>query len=339
MQPDTTSSITTTNTKNKKPMKRSNRALIKESVRSIRQHSDDGQLGPAVIDKGHTTPVGVPMAISGPGSRTICGQPTRSSGSQLTIKSQVTVNDNTMPSTPNATIVVCVLAGTGRADLWVRNNRGQTPLDLCPADQPLRRALIKCCDAAARARSANGSAAAAAVNFIPSEQWPQQSHLQLRNMPPDYSMVAPCNNVYASMIASDPPKECSKTLPLHENADFLNVEESYTHNLMDLETQLPTHITQLDNNDPTTLERATDSVASTSVDTMAIATLNLNNDSDDINPNNDDNFYNLDTKYNENNSSMSIERANSTSNNSAIENNSINCRYVAQTLVIIIIIA
>lgn len=61
-----------------------------------------------------------------------------------------------MPPPPsNATVVVCVLASTGRADLWVRNNRGQTPLDLCPADQPLRRALIKCCDAAAQARNAD----------------------------------------------------------------------------------------------------------------------------------------------------------------------------------------
>lgn len=321
-----------------------NRHLIKKPVRSIRQHSDDDQLGPAVIGKVRTVSGGVQTAISvmpGPGSLSICGQPTRSQGTQLITKPHVTFNDNAMSSTPNATIVVCVLAGTGRADLWVRNNRGQTPLDLCPADQPLRRALIKCCDAAARARSAHGSAAAAAtdaVNFLPSEQWPHQSHLQLRNMSSDYSMVAPSNNVYASMIAGDPSKECSKTLDLHGNPDILNIEVSSTHSMLDLETQTPTHVTQLNNNDPTSPERGTDSMTSISVDTMAMATLNLNNGADDINSKNDDNFRNIDPKYSENNSCISLERTNNTSNNNNIEHNSINCRYVAQTLVALIII-
>lgn len=60
---------------------------------------------------------------------------------------------------PAATVIICVLAGTGRADLWLRNRKGQTPLDLCPSDPALRRALVKCCDVAAQAGPGAGLAA------------------------------------------------------------------------------------------------------------------------------------------------------------------------------------
>ncbi|XP_050439375.1 E3 ubiquitin-protein ligase mib1 [Adelges cooleyi] len=63
--------------------------------------------------------------------------------------------------------ITCFLAGTGRADLYQRNKKGQTPLDLCP-DPALRRALIKCAkdrqqqEAAATSTNAGASTTAAA---------------------------------------------------------------------------------------------------------------------------------------------------------------------------------
>lgn len=110
------------------------------------------------------------MAVPGASgvTRDIRGQSSRSSSVPRSTTSSpgaaaAAPNGTGTQPAPNATVVVCVLAGTGRADLWVRNNRGQTPLDLCPADQPLRRALIKCCDAAARARSTQAAAAVVAA--------------------------------------------------------------------------------------------------------------------------------------------------------------------------------
>lgn len=141
------------------------------------------------------------MAVSGAGgvTRDIRGQSSRSSSVSRSTPTSLAAapNGNGTQPAPNATVVVCVLAGTGRADLWVRNNRGQTPLDLCPADQPLRRALIKCCDAAARARSTQAAAAVVAATAAststeaaggalvsPSvQQWAQQKSLITLNDP------------------------------------------------------------------------------------------------------------------------------------------------------------
>lgn len=110
---------------------------------------------------------------------------------------------------PNATVVVCVLASTGRADLWVRNNRGQTPLDLCPADQPLRRALIKCCNEAARARN---------VDAVPGAE-------HTNNLASPYE-------TYTQFITNDqePSKECSKMLTKSEDPEFFDPEISFVDN-------------------------------------------------------------------------------------------------------------
>jgi len=115
----------------------------------------------------------------------------------------------TMSPPPNATVVVCVLASTGRADLWVRNNRGQTPLDLCPADQPLRRALIKCCNAAARARN---------VDAIPGVE-------------PAINLVSPYET-YTQFITNDqqPSKVCSKMLTKSRDPEFFDPEISFVDN-------------------------------------------------------------------------------------------------------------
>jgi len=115
----------------------------------------------------------------------------------------------TLSPPPNATVVVCVLASTGRADLWVRNNRGQTPLDLCPADQPLRRALIKCCDAAARARNVDSISNA---HYITNRSLPYETYIQFINSDPGSS------------------KGCSKMLTKSRNPEFFDPETSFVDN-------------------------------------------------------------------------------------------------------------
>jgi len=146
-----------------------------------------------------------------------------------------------IPPPPNATVVVCVLAGTGRADLWVRNNRGQTPVDLCPADQPLRRALIKCCDAAAQARNVQTNTTATAVGETDgssaptlSDERPQLSQLMLPNMPPDYSIKAPYHDAYAPLMSKipDAPKECTKTFATRNDSDFLKISSTISTRFM-----------------------------------------------------------------------------------------------------------
>ncbi|XP_050526608.1 E3 ubiquitin-protein ligase MIB1-like [Daktulosphaira vitifoliae] len=70
--------------------------------------------------------------------------------------------------------ITCFLAGTGRADLYQRNKKGQTPLDLCP-DPALRRALIKC----AKDRQQQDTVTNVGASAIP-----------LQSLPPSTSAVA-----------------------------------------------------------------------------------------------------------------------------------------------------
>jgi len=257
--------------KNNKSKKVINRRRIKKSpVRTIRQQTVDDQTGPRLAGEARAAALAAAMAISGssrptrgpgpssdrrvggegqssiqtaisgPGSKDIFGRPTRGPVSRSAPASPI--NGNVIPPPPNATVVVCVLAGTGRADLWVRNNRGQTPLDLCPADQPLRRALIKCCDAAAQARNVqatnttntplmevDGSNAPTLT-----EERPQQSQLTLNNMPPDYSIKAPYHDAYAPLLSgeADPPKECSKTFATRSDSEFLKISSSIANRFL-----------------------------------------------------------------------------------------------------------
>jgi len=203
------------------------RDLGERPTRSVQQVAGEGSSG-------------IQTAVSGPGSRDIFGRPTRGPVSRSAPASPI--NGNVIPPPPNATVVVCVLAGTGRADLWVRNNRGQTPLDLCSADQPLRQALIKCCVAAAHARVAQEtnvttatveeahSSRAPTIN----EESPQRSQLTLNNMPPDYSIKAPYHDAYAPMMSREPdaPKNCTKTFATRSNAEFLQLSPTFTNQFL-----------------------------------------------------------------------------------------------------------
>lgn len=226
-------------------------------------------------------PSGPALAVSGPGSRDMTGRPTSGPGFQC--PSSTLMGVKPLPPPPNATVVVCVLAGTGRANLWVRNNRGQTPLDLCPADQPLRRALIKCCDAAARARNSQASTIEVETGDVPTSvhQWPPQ-HLKLlanNNISSNNTIKAPHCQLTANFPG--PSKECSKTLTTRNNVelvntqtkcvnDFLNVNDNVTSSSIDAPSQ---------NNytTPITVKEITEMVASTNLDAR--------NESNDVNSN------------------------------------------------------
>lgn len=232
------SSVTATS-KNNKPKKLNSRRHTKKSpLQTTRQQIVDDQTGPLLTSETRTTALETALAIPGSSSRDPHGQSTQTTISQSTPTSPTTINANEkIPPPPNATVVVCVLAGTGLADLWVRNNRGQTPLDLCPADQPLRRALIKCCDAAARARSAQAAASATTRTEtsrpLPiSEQWPQQSQLLLNNMPPDHSLKSPYHKAYTSAITANPgpSKECFKPETPSGSTNVLDSRLSHNNN-------------------------------------------------------------------------------------------------------------
>lgn len=262
--------------KNNKSKKVINRHRIKKSpLRTIRQQTVDDQTGPRLAGEARAAALAAAMAISGNASRDLGERPSRRSGPSSDhhvdeegrpggetavsgrnifgrpIRGPISrsapaspSNGNVIPPPPNATVVVCVLAGTGRADLWVRNNRGQTPLDLCPADQPLRRALIKCCDAAAQARNVQTTnTTATAVGETDgsnsqalSVERPQQSQLTLNNMPPDYSMKAPYHDAYAPLLSRepDPPKECSKTFATRSDAEFLKLSSSVANRFLSI---------------------------------------------------------------------------------------------------------
>lgn len=253
--------------KNNKSKKVINCRRVKKSpLRTVRQQTVDDQTGPKLAGEARTAALEAAIAISGCGSRSLGERPTRRPGpssdhnmdgegrpdSQTATSGQGSqdnlrrptrgpvsrsapaspINDNVIPPPPNATVVVCVLAGTGRADLWVRNNRGQTPLDLCPADQPLRRALIKCCDAAAQARNVqttNTTATAVGETSAPTlSERSHQSQLMLNNMPPDYSIKAPYHDAYAPLMSKelDPPKDCYKTFAVRSDAPFLSLSKT-----------------------------------------------------------------------------------------------------------------
>lgn len=225
-----------TASKSSKPKKLNCRRLKKSPLRTV-----DDQTGPLVAGEARTAALSAAMAISGTSNRNLFGQSTRGSGSRSAPTSPVATNSNVIPPPPNATVVVCVLAGTGRADLWVRNNRGQTPLDLCPADQPLRRALIKCCDAAARARSAQAAATAAAAaksgasSSATTEPWPQKSQLNLFNIAPDYSITAPYQDAYLPLIDGvydGELKECNKRPHICGLPDFFTEQMGYFDELL-----------------------------------------------------------------------------------------------------------
>lgn len=231
--------------------------MRKSPPRTLCEQAIDDQTSPQLVSEARTSVLGATaIATSGPGSRNIIGQPTQGPGTRIPVSqsaptSPVAVNSNTVPPPPNATVVVCVLAGTGRADLWLRNNRGQTPLDLCPADQPLRRALIKCCDAAARVRSAQAASVVtsetSALLSDTVERWPQQSQPQLHNMPPDFSIKASSCDAYHTLSIAGVPsfvKECDKLITAYKAVDSVQArtgddDESPGHPISPLSTVSP----------------------------------------------------------------------------------------------------
>lgn len=236
--------------KNNKPKKLNNRnrRVRKSPPRTLSEQGIDELTGPQLVDEARTSVLGATAIVtSDPGSRNMFGQPTQGPGTRVPVSqsaptSPVAANSNTVPPPPNATVVVCVLAGTGRADLWLRNNRGQTPLDLCPADQPLRRALIKCCDAAARVRSAQAAAGVTSETgtLLPNaaERWPQQSKSQLHKMPTlDYSIKASSHDAYHTPSIAGRAgfvKECNKLVTTYKAVDSVQArtgvdDESHGH--------------------------------------------------------------------------------------------------------------
>jgi len=274
--------------KTNKSKKVINRRRIKKSpVRTIRQQTVDDQTGPRLAgearaaalvaamalsgnsmtdDGGRPRPSpdhnmaveerpGVQTAVSGP-SRNIFGRPARG---PVPISAPASPsNGNVIPPPPSATVIVCVLAGTGRADLWLRNNRGQTPLDLCPADQPLRLALIKCCDAAAKAHNiqttnttatAVGETDGSSVQTL-SDERPQQSQLMLHNMPTDYSIKTPYHDAYSPLMLKepDPPKECSKTFNTRSDSEFLKIPSTIAKRFMNTGLPSPSTTMRLEHN-------------------------------------------------------------------------------------------
>lgn len=231
LQLDANKITSPTGQKNNKPKKLNNHRRIKKSppwaIPMMRQQTVDDPTDLQVDNEAQTVNPSIPIEISGSRNLNIISQPNRSPGTQCAPTLPIPVNANMVPPPPNATIVVCVLAGTGRADLWVRNNRGQTPLDLCPADQPLRRALIKCCDAATRARNAqigqarNSATSADANNPVISKQEPQ---LLLNIVTPK----APCQETYAQLPGLVPLAEYSKRLTTNINSESLDMQSNFT---------------------------------------------------------------------------------------------------------------
>lgn len=214
---------TLTTKNNNKPKKLNNQCKAKQSV-------DDQTAHPRVASLINTAIPVATMTTSGPRNQgprdnLIFGNLVTPSASNRVAS---TITNNNIPPPPNATVVVCILAGTGRADLWLRNNRGQTPLDLCPADQPLRRALIRCCDAAARTRSAQAVTAMTSTRM----SLLSDSQMQLLNNAPhaNYLNKAPCQEAYESLTVDNPdiPKECSKTIASCTTASFLNNQNDLT---------------------------------------------------------------------------------------------------------------
>lgn len=228
------------------------RRLRKSPVRPARHQAVDEHTGPLVI--GGTR--AATMTVPGRSCFSICGRPTCGPGShggstkgsgdgplpRPTPASTVPPSNATRQDPPpNATVVVCVLAGTGRADLWIRNNRGQTPLDLCPADQPLRRALIRCCDVAARARIAKAATMVAGGPSLASAEQ-QQSQAVANDAAADNSMIAG---------DAGPPKQCSKRAPNSGNPGA--IDELITDRLAGINLIIPSY----SNSEPCDSEQAT----------------------------------------------------------------------------------
>lgn len=235
---------------NNKPKKLNNQCRTKQSpTRTLQAVNDQIACSRVAGVQGAT------MATSRPGNQDLRDDLTFGNLISRPTSNRImsTVTNNNMPPPPNATVVVCILAGTGRADLWLRNNRGQTPLDLCPADQPLRRALIRCCDAAARTRSAQ---AAAAVTTTRMSLLPDLQLQLLNNMPhTDYLNKAPCRETYDSLIVADPtiPQECSKTIASCTNSSFLNNQNNLIDMCASIDLEYPSPTQVLPNEDTTTV--------------------------------------------------------------------------------------
>lgn len=267
--------------KNNKSKKLNNRRRVKKfPPQSLRIDTNDA-IDFQTDENVPTISSGPALAVSGPGSRDMMGRPTRGPGFQCPSSSLIAVKP--LPPPPNATVVVCVLAGTGRADLWVRNNRGQTPLDLCPADQPLRRALIKCCDAAARARNSQATTIKAETGDVPTSvhQWPPQ-HLKLlanNNVLSNNTIKAPHCQLTANFPG--PSKECSKTLTTRNNVELVNTQTKCINNFLNVNDNITSTSvdvpSQNNNTTPITINKITEMVVSTNLDAR--------NESNDINSN------------------------------------------------------
>lgn len=264
------------NIKFNKSKKLNNHRQVRKSPQSL---DSNGVIDPQIDENLSTNSSGTALAISGSSSNDIMSQPTRDLGSQCPSS-----NFNgaiTLLPPPNATVVVCVLAGTGRADLWVRNNRGQTPLDLCPADQSLRRALIKCCDAAAQARSSKTSTFEAETDAAPPtpgvHQWPPHNLKLLSNN----TIKSP----HCRFTANNPglSNKCSKTLTTRNNVEFVNTQTKCVKNFLNVNDNITSSSVDvpLQNNSSTRL----------TVNKVSASTnLNARNDSNDINSNDHNNI-------------------------------------------------
>lgn len=317
----------TEETKNNKPKKLNNRRRVKKSPpRSLRLDSINDSTRPEMDLENVSGPQ---TAMSGRGSRDLFGRPISGPGFQSAPTSPVALNK--LPPPPNATVVVCVLAGTGRADLWVRNNRGQTPLDLCPADQPLRRALIKCCDAAARVRSTQATATAAEISGAAtavaqhslSLKPPQLTSMNNITIVPNNSIKTPHREACDLQLTAnhpEPSNPCTKTTVVNcDNIKLINTPTSLTDNFSYTSTPHTSTAVSLHNdnsNKPSvTTDSTVDGDALSTHDKIAAMVSSMNLDeSDECNDlnladyNNKNDKNNLQSNYGSNNGSTEVAK-------------------------------
>lgn len=296
--------------KNNKPKKQNNRRRVRKSPpRALRLETIDDQTGLRMNTEICANAPDTVVVISGPDNQDITGRPTRGPGY---LSPPTSPTAKTLPPPPNATVVVCVLAGTGRADLWVRNNRGQTPLDLCPADQPLRRALIKCCDAAARARSLQLPISKTETDSAPTTVVQQRPSQQLK-LETNNTIVS--NNTikipHRPLTTDDP--ESSKTLMTQNYFEHVNKQTNCVNNGLSTSDISPLSVVPSQDNDifSTAMAMTTASNSLGNIDAItAMVTptdlgawnesgnINQNdyNDNNDINPDHGDNKAKCDRK-------------------------------------------
>lgn len=293
--------------KNSKPKKQNNRRRVRKSPpRALRLETIDDQTGLRMNTETCANAPDTVVVISGSDNQDITGRLTRSPGY---LSPPTTPTAKTLPPPPNATVVVCVLAGTGRADLWIRNNRGQTPLDLCPADQPLRRALIKCCDAAARARSLQLPISKTETDSAPTTVVQQQPSQQLKLETNNTTVSNNTIKIPHRLLTTDDSessKECSKTLTTQNYFEHVNKQTNCVNNGLSTSDCSPLLVVPSQNNDifstvmtMTTasnslgnIDEITAMVASTDLGTWDVSgNINQNdcNDNNDLNPDHGDN--------------------------------------------------